>query len=48
MYYDYKELVREIKPHRILAINRAEKEKVITTNIKVDDDDIIDYLTKNN
>lgn len=46
MYYDYKELVREIKPHRILAINRAEKEKVITTNIKVDDDDIIDYLTK--
>ncbi len=27
MYYDYNEPVRQMKPHRILAINRAEKEK---------------------
>ena len=44
MYYDYQEKVREIKPHRILAINRAEKEKVITVRIDVNKEDIINNL----
>ena len=44
MYYDYQEKVREVKPHRILAINRAEKEKVITVNIDINKDDIINNL----
>ncbi len=44
MYYDYQEKVREIKPHRILAINRAEKEKVIIVNIDINKDDIINNL----
>ena len=44
MYYDYQEKVKEIKPHRVLAINRAEKEKVITVNIDIDKDDIINNL----
>ena len=44
MYYDYQEKVREIKPHRILAINRAEKEKVITVSINVNKEDIINNL----
>lgn len=44
MYYDYQEKVREIKPHRVLAINRAEKEKVITVSIDVNKDDIINNL----
>ena len=44
MYYDYSEKVSEIKPHRVLAINRAEKEKVITVNIDVNVDDIISFL----
>ena len=44
MYYNYSEKVNEIKPHRILAINRAEKEKVITVNIDVDVDEIISFL----
>ncbi|MBP3920305.1 MAG: RNA-binding transcriptional accessory protein [Bacilli bacterium] len=44
MYYDFCELVREIKPHRVLAINRAEKEKVITVNIDVDVNEIIKFL----
>ena len=44
MYYDYQEKVREIKPHRILAINRAEKEKVITVSIDINKDDIINNL----
>ena len=44
MYYDYSELVKEIKPHRVLAINRAEKEKVITVNIEIDKDKIFEFL----
>ena len=44
MYYDYKEEVRNIKPHRILAINRAEDEKVITVYIDVNQEEITAYL----
>ncbi len=44
MYYNYSEKVKEIKPHRILAINRAEKEKVITVNIDINTDEIIQFL----
>ncbi|MBE6160200.1 MAG: RNA-binding transcriptional accessory protein [Lactobacillales bacterium] len=48
MYYDYNEKVREIKPHRVLAINRAEKEKVITVSISVDKDEIFNFLESKN
>ena len=44
MYYDYSELVKKIKPHRILAINRGENEKVLTINIDINKDEIISYL----
>ncbi|HPF83315.1 MAG TPA: Tex family protein [Bacilli bacterium] len=44
MYYEYKELVKEIKSHRILAINRAENEKVLTVNIDINDNEIINFL----
>ena len=44
MYYEYKEPIKELKPHRILAINRAENEKIITVNIDVDVDKIISFL----
>lgn len=44
MYYDYSELVKYVKPHRVLAINRAEKEKVITVNIESPKEKIISYL----
>jgi len=44
MYYDYKENIKYIKPHRILAINRAEKEGVINVNINVDDEYILNFL----
>ena len=44
MYYEYNEPIKYIKSHRVLAFNRAEKEDVITVNIKVDDDRIIDFL----
>ena len=46
MYYDYHEKVKSIVAHRILAINRAEKEKVITVNIEVDKDYDIQYILR--
>ncbi len=47
MYYDFNEAVKYIKPHRILALNRAEKEKVLGVNIEVNKDEIISFLEKN-
>jgi len=44
IYYDYEEKLTGIKLHRILAINRAEKEKIVTAKITVDTDDIFRYL----
>jgi uncharacterized protein len=44
MYYDYKESIKSIKPHRILAINRGEKEGILTVGIDIDNDIIINYL----
>jgi len=44
MYYDYTEKVKEIKPHRILAINRAEDEKVLTVSININNDEVISFL----
>ena len=45
-YYDYEESLSTIKLYRILAINRAEKEKIITVKIDVDTDDIFNYFNK--
>lgn len=44
MYYEYSELVKHIKPHRVLALNRGEKENVLSVKIDYEDDKIIDYL----
>ncbi|GAA0728145.1 Tex family protein [Clostridium malenominatum] len=44
MYYNYTEAVRSIPAHRILAINRGEKEKILSVKISVDMDKIINYL----
>ncbi len=48
MYYEFNEPVKYIKPHRILAINRGEKEKVLNVNIDVNRDEIIAYLENKN
>ena len=45
-YYDYTEAVSKIPGHRILAINRAEKEKVISVKVEMPDDNIIMVLNK--
>lgn len=47
MYYEYKEEVNKIPPHRILAINRGEKEKILSVKITVNEDKIIRYLENN-
>jgi len=44
MYYKYCESIRNIPPHRILAINRGEKEKILSVKLTVDNDIIVDYL----
>jgi uncharacterized protein len=47
MYYDYQEPIKKVKLYRALALNRGEKEKVITIKITVDDDRIHQYLESN-
>lgn len=44
MYYDFKENIKYLKHYRCLAINRAEKEKVISVNIDYDEDKVISFL----
>ena len=46
VYYSYSEKVKKIPPHRILAINRAEKEGVIKAKITCDSKDNIRYLNR--
>ncbi len=46
MYYDYNEPVKYIKPHRILALNRGENEKVLNVSIDVDKDGVLSFLEK--
>ena len=47
MYYSYKESVKYIKPHRVLALNRGEKENVLNVNIEIDLKEIISFISKN-
>ena len=44
IYYDFIEKIKYIKPYKILAINRAEKEKIITVTFDFDKTYIINYL----
>ena len=44
MYYDFKEEVSKIKSYRVLAINRAEKEKIVTVSIDIDDAKVLSFF----
>lgn len=44
MYYEYSEAVKYIKPHRVLALNRGEKENILSVKIDFDEDKVISYL----
>jgi uncharacterized protein len=46
MYYDYEEKIKYIKPHRILALNRGEKEGVLSISINYDKDRVLNFLEK--
>lgn len=44
MYYDFSESCSKIAPHRVLAIDRGENEKVLTVSLSADEEKIINYL----
>lgn len=44
MYYEYSEAVNRIKPHRILATNRGEKEDILSVGIDINDEILISFL----
>ncbi|GFZ78068.1 hypothetical protein GCM10010978_19530 [Compostibacillus humi] len=46
MYYDYQESVRSVVPHRVLAMNRGEKEEVLRITIEPPMEKIMNYLHK--
>lgn len=46
MYYNYTEPLKQIKPHRVLALNRGEKEGVLSVSIKFDETYLIDYIAR--
>ena len=46
MYYDFEEPVERLAGHRVLALNRGEKEKFLTVKIEAPEEEIIRYLEK--
>lgn len=46
MYYDFEKPVKKLAGHRILALNRGEKEKYLTVKVNAPEEDIIRYLNK--
>lgn len=46
MYYEYQEPISKVAGHRILAINRGEKEKILTVKIEAPEEEILRYLEK--
>lgn len=46
IYYDYKEKISKIAPHRVLAINRGEKEGILQVKITNDDERMKAYIKK--
>ena len=46
MYYEFEEPVSKLAGHRILALNRGEKEKFLTVKIEAPEEDILRYLEK--
>ena len=46
MYYEYSEALEKVAGHRTLAINRGEKEKILTVKIEAPVEDILSYLER--
>ncbi len=46
MYYEYEEPISKLVGHRILSLNRGEKEKILTVKIEAPEEDVLRYLAK--
>lgn len=46
MYYDFEEPVNKLAGHRVLALNRGEKEKILSVKIEAPEEKVIQYLEK--
>lgn len=44
MYYDYREPIKTVVPHRVLAINRGEREGILRVHIESEEDTALEYL----
>lgn len=44
MYYEFSDSIKYIKPYRVMAINRAEKEKILSVSLEYDMENIVKYL----
>ncbi|MGL6105560.1 Tex family protein [Romboutsia sp.] len=44
MYYDYSEGVKSIAPHRVLAINRGEKENVLKVKVEINNEKVVNHI----
>ncbi|HBE9937107.1 TPA: RNA-binding transcriptional accessory protein [Clostridioides difficile] len=44
MYYDYNEAVKSMDPHRVLAINRGEKESFLKVKLEINNDKVLNYI----
>ena len=47
MYYEYEESIQKIPPHRILAVNRGEKDEILSVKIEQSEDSILQVISKN-
>ncbi|EXJ23548.1 Transcription accessory protein (S1 RNA-binding domain) [Alkalibacterium sp. AK22] len=47
MYYEYSENVKTLVSHRILALNRGEKEEILSVAVNADEERILSYILKN-
>ena len=46
MYYDYREPVGRIAPHRVLAVNRGEREELLKVSVAVDEEKVIGHIAR--
>ena len=46
MYYEFEEAIDKIAGHRVLALNRGEKEKILTVKIAAPEEEVLRYLEK--
>ena len=46
MYYDFEEPVSKLAGHRVLALNRGEKEKILTVKVSAPEEEILQYLNR--